>query len=151
MISEAQMSYGIIYPIGYEFPWDKDPFFGALDLWWQHVEGYDNPHSKPGPFTKVPDAMAQKYEKYERFWTENYPVPVTLVNVGTIDTPQYVLAVPGSVKTASCKHPIKFEGMFLEGTVDGDKAQAMCELCVRYKIDPEKGEVFVWFLSSFQQ
>lgn len=98
--TDGQLSYGIVFEEGFEFPWDYPDFDGDMDEWWMFVNGFENPIESP--YTSDGQGYREgfnenspeipEYFKNRRNWMESNPLPVELVNYCSLEYPIYLLA-----------------------------------------------------------
>lgn len=151
--TDGQISYGILFDEGYEFPWSTDEYEDDIDNWWREVNGYINPIDspytedgagyKPGYSSNHP--QVDEYWRHPREWKEANPIPVELVNYQSGEVPAYILAVPSTVQTARRGYPEPFVPESL--IVSGQDRQALIDFCAKYDIEMDTPPS--WYLSSY--
>lgn len=97
--TNGQLSFGVVFPEDFEFPWDGEPHDGDIESWWRDVRGFVNPveypydesgEYKPGIDEDSP--VVEQYFENIREWLKANPIPVELVNYCSGDYPMYLLA-----------------------------------------------------------
>jgi hypothetical protein len=145
--TDGEISFGVLFEEGFEFPWDD---YDEVS-WWTTVNGYEPPCQ---PFTDIGeyaegftknDPRVREYFEHHREWLQANPLPFTTVNYCSAEYPAYILAIPGTVKTASRGYPEKFDLDSLK--VPSDKIDAFVAFCKKY-LDMEAPEMH-WYLSSY--
>ena len=153
--TDGQLSFGVVFEEGYEFPWDADQYGGDLDEWWQSISGYDNPH-KPfnehgewNPGVTRESQVYKDYSAYRKKWKEENPNPigcdgpVELVNYCSDGCPMYLLL--SKHYSAKRGHPENVDVDTLRNT---DEAyQALAEFLDRFDIHTEDDPQ--WWLTSY--
>jgi hypothetical protein len=136
--TDGQICFGVLFEEGYEFPWDEDPWNGNSEAWWRDVNGYKPPfemYNADGDYLGGVRPSQEKIDAYyahRREWNKAHaPLPVEEVNVCSGDYPIYILAVPGTVKTAGRGYPVEIGVTDLAVKIDAADAFA------------------TWYLSSF--
>lgn len=151
--TDGEISYGVLFEEGTEFPWDAEQFEGDIDNWWvEGVHGFKHSFEMfdergnwlPG-FEKDKAARDRYYGEKREFEKALPKLPVELVNVCHADYPQYVLALRGTVKTANRGYPVKFNPAEL--VVTEEQRAALLDFCAKYGLAPE--EEPAWYLSSY--
>jgi hypothetical protein len=150
--TNGEISYGILFEEGFEFPWDNEQGEGDLDDWWKSVNGYENPHFDPfdsagnyKPGVAKDDPRIDTYFEHSREWVAAHPVPVELVNYCSDDCPMYILALPGLGTTANRGYPQAIDPAQL--VVTAEQAQALKDFCAKHGI--ETNDEPKWWLSSY--
>ena len=129
--TDGQISFGVKFPEGFEFPWDEHDDDGDAEEWYRGIFGYKPPFEmfdKAGEWLggkKAPQEKIDKYFAHQRKWEEANPLPFELVNYCSADCPMWILAVLGTVVTANRGYPKELNThMFLEN-VDPGKVKAL--------------------------
>jgi hypothetical protein len=153
--------YGIKFEEGQEFPWDAEPWEGAVQEWWRDVNGYKPPfelydqHGNYHPSIKVvpgrypsdtkpeDESLTERYYAPQRAWDEAHPVPVELENYCSDDCPMYILSVPAIGTSAERGYP---EAIKPHEFVDPDP-EPLLAFCRKYKI--RGGTKPKWWLCSY--
>lgn len=101
--TDGQLSFGLIFDEGFEFPWcdedgdgDEDDFIRA---WWYKRNSYGDPTLKlydsdgncVEPESSRGEAVARLYSE-RREWEEAHPIPIQVVNYCSCDSPMLMLA-----------------------------------------------------------
>lgn len=159
--TNGEISYGIMFEEGHEFPWDADEFEGEIESWWRHIKGYKRPfdiYDAAGEYlpemlkhvTKnaygqnvLDKEIAEKYYGHRIEWEKANPLPVELVNACSCDYPQWILAVPGTNQTAYRGYPKEIQPLIYETA----KLQAVLDFCKEFDICGGDGPK--WWLSSY--
>jgi hypothetical protein len=153
--TNGEISFGIMFEEGYEFPWDAEEWDGDVKDWWiRSVCGYTDPFDMYDENGNYIDGIEPKGSREHEYWdsyskfSKEHPIPVELVNYCRGDCEMYILAVPGSAKTANRGFPVVFSPSDL--TVTPEQASALIDLCEKYcnsddapKFEPR------WYLSSY--
>lgn len=150
--TNGQLSYGIKFEEGFEFPWDAEPWNGDHENWWKDMNGFENPHESP--FTAqgnwredLPEGEREKlFTKWNKFisdWEDKNPFPVTLVNYCSDNCEMFILAVKGFENRRG--YPMKIEPADI--LPDAVKGAELIKFCRDYDIDFENGPE--WYLSSY--
>lgn len=107
--TDGQICYGVVFPEGFEFPWDADDETG-IESWWRTVNGYKKPFElyAEDDDTEPPESKIDEFYEHQDKWDEANPIPVELVNYCTGDCPMYIIATKDSVKTNSRGYPEEF-------------------------------------------
>ena len=148
--TDGQLSFGIVFEEGFEFPWDES-HDGDIEGWWREVNGFVNPVESPfddntgwyKPGIKANPEIVSRYFAEQRKWDEENPVPVQEVNYCSGDYPMSLLAT---------KHMFACRGEPLEVDVDSlldtaEAAKTLKDFIDRFGIEAE-GEPR-WWLSSY--
>lgn len=152
--TDGQISYGIAFEEGFEFPWDLGDSDGDIEDWWLAESGWkwegeepfteDRRDYAPGMSSEHPTVRA--YFASMRAWKDAHPgPPVELVNYCSGDYPMYALVVPSSVRTASRGGPEIFDPAEL--TVTEKERAALLGFCEKYGI--EHDDEPAWLLTSY--
>ncbi len=148
--TDGQICYGVLFEEEYEFPWDRGTD-GDLEGWWIELGNPDapfypfTPEGEYKPGVTEGDPRVDEYYDTRRDWLKGNPIPVELVNVCSGDYPVYILAVPGTVKTASRGFPERFNPQRLE--VDQARLDVFDRFITEHGL--RKGTELHWYLSSY--
>ena len=138
--TDGEISFGVVFEDGFEFPWRDDDFDYELETWWKSING----------FTEKYDGDYEAYRaKKDKFYAE-YPLPVELVNYCSGEYPMYLLAVPGVGTSCSRGNPTDFNPLDL--TVTDEQKQALMDFINKYLADAELSEEEIepkWYLTSY--
>lgn len=126
--SDGEISYGIVFEEGYEFPWDVD-HDGDPEEWW---------------ISKVLQLIYKDYAEMHAILKDN-PLPFQLVNYCSGEYPMYILAVPGTLKSAYRGSPKSFTLDELQ--VDEEASKKLIAFCEEYGLEGESE--IGWTLSSY--
>lgn len=126
--SDGEISYGIVFEEGYEFPWDAD-YDGDPEEWW---------------ISKVLQLIYKDYAEMHAILKDN-PLPFQLVNYCSGEYPMYILAVPGTLKSAYRGSPKSFTLDELQ--VDEEASKKLIAFCEEYGLEGESE--IGWTLSSY--
>lgn len=150
--TNGQISYGILFEEGFEFPWDCEQFDGDIEDWWKSANGYQNPEFDPydergdyKPGVTKDDPRIAAYHGHAREWLQANPVPVELVNCCSADCPIYILSLPEFGATANRGYPQAFHPTLL--VERPEHAQQLVDFCAKYGI--ETSDEPKWWLSSY--
>jgi hypothetical protein len=108
--TDAILCYGISYEEGYEFPWEKtdgdaeDWYYKTILKWTPSVEIWD----EDGDYLNGVRPSSEIISRYYKEWNEfkkNNPMPFEVTRHCSGDYPMYILAVRGTVMTASRGYP----------------------------------------------
>lgn len=127
--SDGEISYGIVFEEGYEFPWDNELDSNDAEDWWIRV---------------VLNRTYTNYQECKAILQEN-PVPFELVNYCSGEYPMYILAVPGTLKSAYRGSPKSFTLDELQ--VDEEASKKLIAFCEEYGLEGESE--IGWTLSSY--
>lgn len=128
--TDGQLSFGVVFDEGYEFPWDAEPFNGNLDDWWLSITGF------------VSDTDSEYYSR--RFaWLKANPVPVVQVNYCSGEYPLYLLATKHFRNCRGTPESIDIESL---GDIEDERKKLLAFLeAHRIKCDSEPK----WWLTSY--
>jgi hypothetical protein len=151
--TDGEISYGILFEDGFEFPWDDDKYEGCIEEWWKSVNGYENPHFNPydeatGNYkagVSQSDPRIGVYHTHRLEWSEANRLPVTLVNCCSCDCPIYILALPSTTLKAWRGDPKAFDPS--QFVVTSEQSQQLTDFCAKYGI--ETSDEPKWWLSSY--
>jgi hypothetical protein len=144
---EANLSYGFVFPEGFQFPWSSDEFDGDIDAWWRSINGFDNIHEKPyneeGEYKPGQNsASASVYYDARRKWSNQNPVPVKLVNYCSAEQPMIIIADSDTFE-AEWGSPASFNhDDFSQNGADDLKA-FLDKYGIKYEGEPQ------WWLSAY--
>lgn len=147
--TDGQLSFGVMFEEGFEFPWDSDEFGGDVDEWWRAVKGFRNPHPCPygadgnyRPGIKSGSREVAEYHGYTVRWEADNPMPVQLVNYCSGSCPMYILAV----KHIRCWRgiPCEIDPAMLE--VSEADRRKLSDFLAFYGIEAEEPR---WWLTSY--
>ena len=92
----------------HELPWgEEESEHEDVDDWWREYSGFKAKCFKPfveggyAPGVDRGDPRIGEWFAEKRAWDEDHPLPVEVVWHCSYDYPMYVVAIPGSVVTAS--------------------------------------------------
>lgn len=148
---------GILFPEGFVFPWDRtdedDEDGGDIDDWWRKLCGWKDRVFDWEDASPKAKAQREAWFKERMAFDKEHPLPVELVNVCYIDSPIWILAVPGVGLTASRGDPVVFCPADLAETVDARKVAELIAFCEKYCMGNEDNEpvelVPAWYLGSY--
>lgn len=159
--TDGQICFGVAFPEGFEFPWDKTAD-GDYERWWRGQLGYKPPFELYGPDgeyiagQKPSDARVTEYFKHKRDFDEANPLPVRVVNYCSGECPMYILAILEPFLKNSRGFPIGFDPSTLRVTEDQvGKLKAFIETYVEVEkdaleyFDGDKTLTPKWYLSSY--
>lgn len=146
--TDAILCYGVEFEEGYEFPWDQGDWKGDFERWWaEGVRGFKFSKQVYGESDRLPGVTDADVSNY---WGEYYaflkanPLPVELVHHCSGDYPMYILAVTGTVTTASRGYPKVIERTPRTGA---EKAEDFHQFCNEHGIELDKP--LQWLLCSY--
>lgn len=149
--TDAQLCYGIAFDEGTEFPWTDDKYDNDIDDWWLTIQGfkptveiYDEEGNWLNGVSRDDKAVGAYYNERAEFRRTMKPLPVELVTHCSCDYPMHILAVKGTLVTASRGHAEEIDVNML-GVWPRDEA-ALLNFCDDYGIEYETGPR--WWLSS---
>lgn len=151
--TDGQICYGIAFDEGFEFPWHDDDG-GDIESWWiDKVHGYKPPFEcydadgnyLPGFDDK--DPRVNEFFDHRRAFAKSHPLPVEEVNYCSADYPMWILAVPGTVKSARRGFPEEFDPTKL--VVSAEETAALLTFCKEHRIEVLKENKPRWWLSSY--
>lgn len=131
MISNGQICFGIKVN---EFPWDEEPWYGDLEIWWRDVNGWVN----PVPCPSVDDRFYKEYFNNEAGWDNAHPLPIELIKYHG----GWILAIPS--KIIESKFPEIFDPAEL--IVLEEELQVLLTFCLKWGITISAPH---WWLSSY--
>ena len=140
--TDGQISYGVRFPEGFEFPWDLR-HDGDDEAWWRETFGYKPPfeiYDKDGEYLdgKEPsEKQIDEYHEAQKKWEQANPLPFQMVNYCSGSAPLYILAVPGTVVTANRGYPQELDPQ-KDLTVRKVAADKLVSFIAEHiKVDPE--------------
>lgn len=150
--TDGQICFGFLFEEDYEFPWDTEEFVHDIDTWWlEGVNQYKPPFQMYNDRGEYIDGVEPSKERFDIYYSHKDvfkatmpKVPVELVNCQSCDYPVYILAVPGTVRSASRGSPEMFEPDLLK--YEPGSFNALVEFLEKYNIVPT-GDA-EWYLSS---
>ncbi len=153
--TDGEISFGILFPEGYEFPWGNDKYEGDIREWWLDVNDYEplfRLYNEQGGFPNGERPASKRinaYYAHEREFEKLHPLPIELVNVCSNNHPIFIVALAGIGDRASRGYPECFNPSDLNVT-DEDIA-AIVEFCKTYLQSDEMGPLLIpqWYLSSY--
>jgi hypothetical protein len=158
--TNGEISFGILFEEGYEFPWDDEKYDNDIGEWWLEVNEYKPPveiFDERGMYIdgKAPskNALEEYFEHRSKFIGE-HPLPIEQVNVCSDEYPRYIIAIPGIGHCARRGYPEVFNPLDLPELITEEKVQALIDFCETYLHDPDGWCEFPemtpkWYLSSF--
>lgn len=157
--TDGEISFGIMFEEGFEFPWDEEmddgenahDFGGDIEEWWRLMNGFslaDCPYDQEGeykPGFSAKDPRIAAYFTRQSEWDKEHPLPIQLVNYQSAEVPAYIIAVPQSVITARRGYP---EELKIDHLKTNEAAKTvLIDFCRRFNIEFD-GEP-KWWLSSY--
>jgi len=149
--TDGQICYGV--HVGDTLPWDdgedEDPY--DVEGWWRKFWGFKpsfelfTPEGDWIDGVAAPQEQRDAYNEETRDWDKAHPLPFELVNACSGDCPEWIIALPGTLKSASRGYPEKIS----EGTISLVHKDAALE---RYRVFLAEFEVEgepSWYLSSY--
>jgi hypothetical protein len=133
VLIDGQLSYGIAFDEGFEFPWSE---FENIAEWWKLVRGlsiesiYDDQGDfKPG-LSFGSDEVARYYQEL-RAWEEANPLPVEVVTHFSRDYPMHILAALS--ESARRGYPTAIDTEFITNTAEA--RQRLLAFLAEFDID----------------
>jgi hypothetical protein len=149
--TDGQICRGILFEEEFEFPWDHEMYQGDEEHWWRDINGYKPPlelYDAKGEYLNgvkpSDDQIKTYYNAQKKFMEENH-LPFEKVNAQSGEYPLWILAVPGSCKTASRGYPEELDISKL--TVDDEKENKLVKFCQKHF--PAAELDVKWYLSSY--
>lgn len=144
----AEISFGIKFEEGFEFPWDC---FDSIEEWYREVSGFVNPHENPydengeyKPGFNDTDTRVDAYVDANFRWDRDHPIPIQLIDYQEIDNPAFIMAVATRRLRCEIGEPSTFIPMSL---MPGDQSQVLIGFCEKFGIDmPDEPR---WWLSAY--
>lgn len=150
--TDGEISYGIPFDEDFEFPWDDELYDGDIEDWWRAVNGYKPPFNLYDERGEPIGGVRPSFERISEYFTprdafdKEHPIPVELVNAQSGEYPAYIIALKGTVLTASRGYPKAFDPASL--IVTDDQRNTLIEFCNTHDIDIDDKEPH-WYLSSY--
>lgn len=151
--TNGQISYGIKFDDGFEFPWDSLEYEGDIENWWTHgvlgfrysFELYTPEGNYIGGERPPQEKLDQYYAERREFEAKNPKLPVELDNYCSGDFPMYILSVKGVGTSARRGYPTAFNPSEL--VVTDEQVNELLGFCQAHGIELD-GEP-AWYLSSY--
>lgn len=150
--TDGEISYGIYFDEGFEFPWSTDEWEDDFDEWWLIESGWkwnkQKPFDEDGNYALGIDRnhpLTKEYFDSRHIWRDSHPCPVELVNYQSGECPAYIIAFRGSVITARRGYPELIDPTRLNGTEE--MSATLTGFCAKHGIEHETGPQ--WYLSSY--
>lgn len=155
----AHVCYGIQFPEGMIFPWNKDHTEGdinnLLEQWWSEQKNgfeptediYDeNGNELEGITQEQKENYAHEYDVFNA----NNPCPFTLINYNTDERPMYILALTYLLYTGTPKFPkiLDMQDLYMSATRTYIPRNILINFCVDHEIEINNQEL-QWYLSSY--
>lgn len=152
--TNANISYGIYFEEGFEFPWGEDTEWeGDMEEWWLIESGWtwdkESPFNSQGNYSPgfhADHPLVDQYFDSRRDWKKTHPCPVQEVNYQSGECPAYILAVPSTVLTARHGYPEVINTSY-QLTETEEMRETLINFCKKYGIEHETGPQ--WYLSSY--
>ena len=120
--TNGQICFGVAFEEGFEFPWGD----GEIEDWWTYTvhgfkhsfELFDADGNYLNGRQPSKDETSRYFNERREFDAAQPALPVLLVNYCSGECPMYVVAVPGSVRTARRGYPEGIDPSLLTVTVD---------------------------------
>lgn len=149
--TNAQLCYGIAFDEDIEFPWWSDERFDReIEAWWRELLGYKPSFELYGDDGDYLGGIEPSKEQIKAYYAErdlfdkDHPsLPVEVVSHCSCEYPMYILAVPGTLKTAHRGDPMIVTPANL--FVLPDAIDALIAFCNAHGIEVSPPE---WYLSS---
>ena len=141
--TDGQISYGVRFPEGFEFPWDRS-HDGDEDAWWREVFGYKPPFELYDKDSEYLDGKKPAQERINEYydaqttWENANPLPFKLVNYCSGECPVYILSVPGTVVTANRGYPQELDPQKALTVRQMAVDKLMTFIAEHIKVDPEE-------------
>lgn len=146
--TNGQLCYGILFPEGFEFPWD-DLKYGnddSLKTWWREVNGFKHAKEVFDSDGNYIDGMTDDaYFMEGHDFDKSHPLPVELINYCSGDCPMFILAVPSTVIISRRGYP---EVVSLKVWPQID-FEALADFLKNHSLDNGDGNKCQWYLSSY--
>jgi hypothetical protein len=148
--TDGQLCFGISFEEDFEFPWKTEEDNNDIDAWWLIVSGFKasfSPYDSSGNYKDsiiVGDPRINAYHTEVREWNEENPLPVELVYHCSYDYPMFILAVKGTMTSASRGYPCEINPDELK--VSDEKIAELKGFCEKYNIETDDEPK--WWLSS---
>ena len=113
--TDAKIAFGVDFGEDTEFPWNA--YDGEITEWWRELHGFVSPVPTPdwsSARNRTPeyDAQCSAYFKAQRDWDAAHPIPVDVIDHCSGDYPMTILAVPGTLTTASRGYPVVADRLY---------------------------------------
>lgn len=132
--TDGEISFGILFAEGYEFPWDSEEFGCDVDEWWLIETGWkwegDQPFNSDGEYSpgfSQDDPRIDAYFDSKSDWKKEHPLPFEVINYQSSEAPAYILAIPSSHLTAHRGYPEAFTPSDLRA--NPTELRALVEFC----------------------
>jgi hypothetical protein len=128
-------------------PWNSGEVDGEEE-WWTHVNGYMPPfqvYDENGRLPGITDEQVSEYWSHYFAWLRENPLPIDLVNYCHCDYPQYILAIPGSIKNGDAGNPTKLGRDDL--TINPESVDSLLTFFSEYGIVVDEDKLG-WWLSG---
>lgn len=152
--TNGQLSFGLIFDEGFEFPWrdedgdgDEDDFIRA---WWHKKNSYEDPTRglyDPDGNCVEPEPSQEEISKMYRErneWEKAHPIPIQVVNYCSCDCPMLMLATRHFSARRGCPEEIDIQELAAIDTTEDRRI--LLDFLAEHGIECE-GEP-QWFLSS---
>lgn len=149
--TDGQLCFGYLIDEDTVMPWDADPWDGDADDWWfEAILGFKPSkqiYDEHGDYLDgvQPVDVDQYYAERRDFRAGHPSLPVELVNVCSVDYPQWIIAVPSTCMSCSRGYPERFVPSEL--AVLPEQIEALEEFLTTHAIDHDGGPS--WYLSSY--
>jgi len=137
----------------YDFPWNNREFDHDIEQWWIYkIHGYKNPIVLFDINGSYINGLApsredrQLYYDSRRDFSKSHPIPIELVYTCSDGYTEYIIAVPGTVITASRGDSQIFNPKDL--VVTDEQRSKLIEFCNHY-IDNNMSYEPNWYLSNY--
>jgi len=150
--TDGQICYGIVFPEGYQFPWDDETFCGDLSEWWLFESGWN--FSGPCPWDESgdyapgfsrEDPRINVWYESRRLWLAGHPCPVIAINYQSAECPAWILAIPSTLTIAHRGYPKRIESQTI--TINSDHHRLFFDFIEKYNLQGEESPD--WYLSSY--
>lgn len=145
--TDGQLSFGILFEEGYEFPWDVI-HDGDIEDWWLWASGFEPSFYPYTPEGEYKEGVSEKDPRIEAYFDERqafqkeHPLGIGVVNYCSNDCPMYILSNKGTSSRRG--YPEAIDPEFLKLS---DEAERLIEFCKKYGIEYECEPK--WYLSSY--
>lgn len=152
--TDGQICFGILMDEDWEASWDTDEYDYDPDTWWLKIGGFEPtfyPFTEAGEFKEGLSTGSQTVDNYYheiRAWRSMNPCPIEPVNVCSCKESIWILAVPGTLKTASRGYPEPLDPTKLQLASSDPKLTKMLSF-LRYKLGMTNAGDAKWYLSSY--
>lgn len=134
--TDGQLAFGVVLDVD-EWPWEAEDGddWEDIDEWWAVQTGFECDGDDDAYFGKRDE------------WFNGHPLPVELVNVCSGDCPDYMLAVPGTMISASRGYPVAIDSL---PVVEPDRIKALLDFIKKYVPTEENDDLTPrWYLSGY--